>query len=63
MMKTTCKWEFIFAKDQNGIGFYETECGQAIMLHPNYEESALEKGLIETGIRYCCYCGKVIKDE
>lgn len=62
-MKDKCLWTFVFATDEDGYGFYESACGQAMMLHPKYEERAMEIGLNAFGFRHCIYCGRPITEE
>lgn len=45
----TCAWR------DNLDAIYETECGNLHIVN----DGTLE----ENGMRYCCYCGKEIKDE
>ena len=46
--KKTCKWE------QDDEGIWHTDCGNAHVIEADGPE--------ENGMKYCCYCGKILKE-
>ena len=57
-MQKTCNWS------HDNYDYFETECGEAISFSKDceYNFKGVEH-LIESGVRYCIFCGKEINKK